>query len=39
MRQLLLSLKESGKAIMLASHNAQDIEMLCDYVHEMEDWK
>lgn len=25
MRQLLLSLKESGKAIMLASHNAQDI--------------
>ena len=39
MRQLLLSLKENGKAIMLASHNAQDIEMLCDYVHEMEDWK
>ena len=39
MRQLLLSLKESGKAIMLASHNAQDIEMLGDYVHEMEDWK
>ena len=34
-----ISLKESGKAIMLASHNAQDIEMLCDYVHEMEDWK
>lgn len=39
MRQLLLSLKESGKAILLASHNAQDIEMLCDDVHEMEDWK
>ena len=39
MRQLLLSLKENGKAILLASHNAQDIEMLCDDVHEMEDWK
>lgn len=37
MRTLLLSLKEKGKAILLASHNAQDIEMLCDDVHDMED--
>ena len=37
MRTLLLSLKEKGKAILLASHNAQDIEMLCDEVHDMED--
>lgn len=37
MRTLLLSLKEQGKAILLASHNAQDIEMLCDNVHDMED--
>ncbi len=40
MRALLHSLKERGKAILLASHNAQDIEMLCDNVHDMEDaWK
>lgn len=37
MRTLLLSLKEKGKAILLASHNAQDIKMLCDDVHDMED--
>lgn len=37
MRDLLLSLKEKGKSILLASHNAQDIEMLCDDVHEMEE--
>lgn len=37
MRELLKGLKAQGKAIMLASHNAQDIEQLCDDVHEMED--
>ena len=36
-RKLLLSLKERGKTILLASHNAQDIEVLCDDVHDMED--
>jgi len=36
MRELLISLKESGKAILLASHNAEDIRMLCDVVYEME---
>lgn len=36
MRELLKELKESGKAILLASHNAQDIEELCDVVHLME---
>lgn len=40
MRGLLKELKAQGKAILLASHNAQDIEELCDAVHEMEDkWK
>lgn len=40
MRELLKSLKNQGKAILLASHNAQDIEELCDDVHEMEEkWK
>ncbi len=36
MRQLLRELKEQGKAILLASHNAADIEELCDRVHDME---
>ncbi len=37
MRQLLKELKKEGKAILLASHNAKDIEELCDMVHDMED--
>lgn len=36
MRQLLLSLKDRRKAILLASHNAEDIRELCDEVFEME---
>lgn len=36
MRELLISLKQSGKAILLASHNAEDIRKLCDVVYEME---
>lgn len=36
MRGLLLGLRGSGKAIMLASHNAQDIVELCDSVYEMD---
>ena len=35
-RALLLSLKEQGKTILLASHFAQDIDELCDTVHEMD---
>lgn len=37
MRDLVRELKTQGKSILLASHNAQDIEELCDDVHEMED--
>ena len=37
MRLLLKELKKQGKAILLASHNARDIEKLCDEVHDMED--
>ena len=37
MRELVKELKHQGKAILLASHNAQDIEELCDDVHEMEE--
>lgn len=36
MRQLLLDLKNQGKTILLASHNREDIEVLCDEVFEMD---
>lgn len=35
MRELFLQLKESGKAIIMASHNSMDIDMLCDRVFEI----
>lgn len=35
-RNLLLSLKEEGKTIVLASHSMEDIHFLCDTVHQME---
>lgn len=35
-RQLLLTLKSQGKTILLASHNLEDIEILCDIVYEMD---
>lgn len=35
MRMLLKELKAEGKAILLASHNAQDIEELCDHVQDL----
>lgn len=35
-RSLLLDLKAHGKTILLASHFAQDIDELCDTVHEMD---
>lgn len=37
MRELVKELKSQGKSILLASHNVQDIEELCDDVHEMEE--
>lgn len=36
MRKLLLELKEQGKTILMASHNRDDIEALCDDVYEMD---
>lgn len=36
MRQYLLDLKEQGKTILIASHSAEDIDVLCDTVHEMD---
>lgn len=34
-KQLLIQLKNEGRTILLASHNHEDIEELCDAVYEM----
>ena len=36
MRQYLLDLKSQGKTILIASHSAEDIDVLCDTVCEMD---
>lgn len=36
MRNYLLALKEQGKTILIASHSAEDISVLCDTVSEMD---
>lgn len=36
MRELFIRLKETGITILLASHNREDIEVLCDHVYEMD---
>lgn len=38
-RGILLNLKDEGKSIILASHNKEDIEALCDKVYEMDHGK
>ena len=35
-RKVLLSLRDKGKTILLASHSKEDIAVLCDTVTEME---
>lgn len=35
MRKLLLNLKDQGKTILISSHNAEDIDVLCDEVYKM----
>ncbi|HCC01998.1 MAG TPA: multidrug ABC transporter ATP-binding protein [Ruminococcaceae bacterium] len=35
-RKLLFDLKEEGRTILIASHSAEDIAVLCDTVHEMD---
>ena len=36
MRELFLELKKEGKVMLLASHNSEDIKILCDRVYSME---
>lgn len=36
-RRVLLQMKQENKLIILASHNREDIDVLCDEVYEMED--
>ena len=38
-REYLLALKEQGKTILIASHSAEDIDILCDTVCEMDKGK
>lgn len=39
MRKYLLDLKSQGKTIIIASHSAEDIDVLCDTVYEMDKGK
>lgn len=39
MRECLLNLRSQGKTILLASHNSEDIRVLCDSVYEMDGGK
>ena len=36
MRQLFSRMKEEGKTLLFASHNKEDIDVLCDEVYEMD---
>lgn len=38
-RSILMELKEQGKTILLVSHNAEDIRVLCDVIYEMDKGK
>ena len=36
MQEYLLGYKKQGKTILICSHSAEDISVLCDTVHEMD---
>lgn len=35
-RKLFMELRGQGKTMLIASHNREDIEILCDVVYEMD---
>jgi ABC-2 type transport system ATP-binding protein len=35
-RELLISMKEQGKTILIATHNHDDVELLCDHVFSID---
>ena len=35
MREIFLEYKKKGNSILMATHNPQDVEILCDHVSEM----
>ena len=37
MRDIFLEYKKKGNSILMATHNPQDVEILCDHVYEMDD--
>lgn len=39
MHSVLLEMKAKGKIVLLASHNKEDIELLCDEIYKMENGK
>ena len=39
MRNLFTGLRDEGKTIILASHNREDIDILCDHVYEIDSGK
>lgn len=38
-REILAEMKQQGKTILLVSHNAEDIRVLCDVIYEMDKGK
>lgn len=36
-REILISLKNKNKIIIITSHNKEDISILCDYVYKIAD--
>lgn len=36
MRDFFAELRQQGKTILMASHNKDDIDLLCDRVYEMD---
>ena len=39
MRNLILEFRRPGKIVLIASHNKEDIQILCDEVYEMKNGK